>query len=117
MVSKTANEVDAKPVLIRTAVIPASYRQLVFALLMSVTTAALVSSVISAIHAPAVGFAGKWLVNFLTAWPLVFLSILFVAPPLQRLVNRWVKQSWTGIASAVCKITIKGRSICCFSML
>ena len=93
MVSGAVNEVEVRPALIRTAVIPARYRQLIFALLMSVTTAALVSGVISAIHAPAVGFASNWLVNFLTAWPLVFLSILFIAPPLQRLVNRWVKQS------------------------
>lgn len=66
--------------------IPARYRPWVFALLMSFATALLVSGAITVMHAPAEGsLLGSWCERFLTAWPIVFLSILLVAPWVQRL--------------------------------
>jgi len=40
------------------------------------------------INAPSTNiFLQKWLFNFLLGWPLVFLSIILIGPPVTRFVN------------------------------
>ncbi len=69
------------------------YKVLLFALIMSFSTAIMVSGVISLINTSSIElFLQKWPVAFLMAWPLVFLSIIFIAPLVQRLVNRLVEK-------------------------
>lgn len=71
--------------------IPRRYRAIVFAAVMSVFTVALVSATLTlrhyGVHA---GFFQQWLGAFLTAWPIVFVAILVVAPIVNRLVDRLV---------------------------
>ena len=64
------------------------YRSVMFALLMSLNTALIVSGVITFINTPSTKiFLGKWPSNFLLGWPLVFLSIIFISPLINRFVN------------------------------
>ena len=64
------------------------YRSVIFALLMSFNTALLVSGVITFINTPSTRiFLDKWPSNFILGWPLVFLSIIFISPRVNRLVN------------------------------
>lgn len=64
------------------------YRSVMFALLMSFNTALLVSGVITFINTPSTRiFFDKWPSNFLLGWPLVFLSIIFISPLINRFVN------------------------------
>lgn len=71
--------------------LPARYRKIVFALLMSLTTSLLVSAVILWRHGvSAQAFPGLWLEAFTGAWPVVFISILLIAPRLDRLLNHLV---------------------------
>ena len=70
--------------------IPYQYRTLVFAVLMSCSTAIIVSGVISAKQASSLAmFYQHWGVGFLTAWPIVFLVILVLAKWAHRLVD-WI---------------------------
>ncbi|MCF8186547.1 MAG: DUF2798 domain-containing protein [Sulfuritalea sp.] len=58
--------------------LPNQYKRLTFALMMSFSTALLVSGVITLTNAPSTKiFLEKWPSNFILSWPLVFLSILF----------------------------------------
>jgi hypothetical protein len=64
------------------------YRSVIFALLMSLNTALIVSGVITFINTPSTRiFLDKWPSNFLLGWPLVFLSIIFISPLINRFVN------------------------------
>ena len=64
------------------------YRSVMFALLMSLNTALIVSGVITFINTPSTRiFFDKWPSNFLLGWPLVFLSIIFISPLINRFVN------------------------------
>ena len=64
------------------------YRSVMFALLMSLNTALIVSGVITFINTPSTRiFLDKWPSNFLLGWPLVFLSIIFISPLINRFVN------------------------------
>ena len=74
--------------------IPARYRKLLFAFLMSLTTSMLVSAVILWRHGvSAQAFPGLWLQAITSAWPVVFVSILLIAPRLDRLLNQLVESS------------------------
>ncbi len=64
------------------------YRSVIFALLMSINTALIVSGVITFINTPSTRiFLDKWPSNFILGWPLVFLSIIFISPLVNRFVN------------------------------
>jgi CBS domain containing-hemolysin-like protein len=67
-------------------------RQLLFALLMSLVTVNIVSIAILLIHGvPLALLFEKWLTSIAVAWPIVFISILLVAPWLLRLTERLIK--------------------------
>jgi hypothetical protein len=67
-------------------------RHLLFALLMSLVTVNIVSISILLIHGvPLALLFEKWLTSIAVAWPIVFISILLVAPWLLRLTERLVK--------------------------
>lgn len=69
--------------------IPCRFRAVVFAAIMSLFTVLLVSGVLTLWHHGLTAeFPMQWLSGFLTAWPLVFVAILLVAP----IVNKWVDQ-------------------------
>jgi len=64
-------------------------RLIVFAVLMSCSTAMIVSSAILYIHGvSAENFFGSWLKSISLAWPLVFVSILTIAPLLNRFLDK-----------------------------
>jgi hypothetical protein len=64
------------------------YRVVLFAFIMSFKTALIVSGVITFINSPSTKiFLEKWPSNFLLGWPLVFLSIIFIAPLVNKLVS------------------------------
>ena len=66
-------------------------RTVIFALLMSFNTALIVSGVITFINTPSTSiFLDKWPSNFILGWALVFLSIIFISPLVNRLVNLFV---------------------------
>jgi len=68
-------------------------RKLVFALLMSLVTVNIVSlSILLINHVPTVVFFQKWLTSISVAWPIVFISILLIAPSLLRLTEWLVKE-------------------------
>ena len=72
--------------------ISSRYRGVFFALLMSFNTALIVSGVITFINTPSTSiFLKKWPSNFILGWPLVFLSIIFIGPLVNQLVNILVK--------------------------
>ena len=67
-------------------------RKLVFALLMSLVTVNIVSvSILLINHVPTVVFFQKWLTSISVAWPIVFISILLIAPSLLRLTEWLIK--------------------------
>lgn len=72
--------------------IPYRYRTILFALVMSCNTALIVSGIIiykrSASHNH---FVEHWLSAFITAWPIVFIAILLIAPMVNRLLNLFVE--------------------------
>ena len=68
--------------------LPSRYRVVLFALIMSFNTALLVSGVITFINAPTINlFLQKWPSSFLLGWPLVFLSILYIAPVVHKFIE------------------------------
>jgi hypothetical protein len=68
------------------------HRALVFAMLMSCFSALVVSGAIMGLHrAPGSGFLAAWARAFLTAWPLVFIAIMVIAPLVNRLLDRFVE--------------------------
>ena len=72
--------------------ISSRYRAVIFAFLMSFNTALIVSGVITFINTPSKNiFLQKWPSNFILGWPLVFLSIIFIGPLVNQLVNMLVK--------------------------
>ena len=74
------------------------YRTLLFAFIMSASTAMIVSGIIifthtkSPTHFLAQTFLKQWLGAFLTAWPIVFIAILIIAPMVNRLLNLIVEE-------------------------
>lgn len=69
------------------------YRVVLFALIMSSSTALIVSGIIIYLHsAPHTRFMMKWLTAFVTAWPIVFIAILIIAPLVNKLLNLFVEE-------------------------
>ena len=69
------------------------YRVVLFALIMSSSTALIVSGIIIYLHsAPDARFMMKWLTAFVTAWPIVFIAILVIAPLVNRFLNLFVEE-------------------------
>ena len=68
------------------------YRTILFALIMSANTALIVSGVIMVMHAkPDTPFISQWMGAFTTAWPIVFIAILIIAPMVNKLLNVFVE--------------------------
>lgn len=65
------------------------YRNTLFALIMSLSTGLIVSGIISLIHHATVA---QWLGAFAIAWPVVFLSILAIAPRISQFVDGLVEE-------------------------
>ncbi len=64
------------------------YRSVLFALIMSASTALIVSGIIIFLRIqPHTGFIQVWLEAFITAWPIVFVAILIIAPLVNKLLN------------------------------
>lgn len=69
------------------------YRKPLFALIMSATTSLLVSAVIMGLRGvPAQVFLSQWCHAFMTAWPVVFLAIVLIAPRIDRLLDYVVEK-------------------------
>lgn len=69
------------------------YRVVLFALIMSSSTALIVSGIIIYLYsAPHARFMLKWLTAFVTAWPIVFIAILIIAPLVNKLLNLFVEE-------------------------
>jgi hypothetical protein len=74
--------------------LPKRYERFIFALLMSFGTALIVSGAITFLHnSPAAIFIKIWLSSFLTAWPMVFLSISLIAPQINKLIKILVESN------------------------
>ena len=68
--------------------IPSRYRTLIFAFIMSLNTSLIVSGIIIAIHAENIRqFLSMWPSSFMIGWPIVFFSILLIAPQVNRLLD------------------------------
>ncbi len=68
------------------------YRTVLFALFMSASTALIVSGTIIFLRIqPHTGFIRVWLEAFITAWPIVFVAILIIAPLVNKLLNLFVE--------------------------
>ena len=68
------------------------YRTLLFALIMSCNTALIVSGIIIYLHSvTTVHFIKQWLGAFITAWPIVFIAIIIIAPIVNKLLNLFVE--------------------------
>lgn len=75
------------------AKIPKKFRAIVFAAIMSLFTVLIVSCILTFRHyGLASDFLVHWLSGFATAWPLVFVAILLVAPMVNKLVDQLVDQ-------------------------
>jgi len=71
------------------------YRSILFALIMSCSTALIVSGVIIYLqHDSKSNFLMKWLGAFITAWPIVFVAILVVAPIVNKALDRFVESDF-----------------------
>lgn len=69
-------------------------RKLLFVMLMSLVTVNIVTlSILLINHVPAARLFEKWLTSISIAWPIVFVSILLVAPSLLRLTEWLVKET------------------------
>jgi Protein of unknown function (DUF2798) len=70
------------------------YRNMVFALIMSATTALIVSGILiymrSESHA---NFILQWSGAFITTWPIVFVVILVIAPAVNKFLNLFVEEN------------------------
>ena len=72
--------------------IPKRYRSLVFAALMSLSMAFLVSGVLTALRLGINAYLPvEWMKAFATAWPVVFASVLVIRPRITRLTDAIVE--------------------------
>ncbi len=72
--------------------IPYRYRTVLFALIMSCNTALIVSGIIIFLRIqPHTHFIKVWLGAFITAWPIVFIAIIIIAPIVNKLLNLFVE--------------------------
>ena len=68
------------------------YRIVLFALIMSANTALIVSGIIIFLRIqPHTDFIKVWLGAFITAWPIVFIAILIIAPAVNKVLNLFVE--------------------------
>ena len=68
------------------------YRTVLFALIMSCSTALIVSGIIIYTRMDShTHFINQWLSAFITAWPIVFVAILLIAPMVNKLLNLLVE--------------------------
>jgi hypothetical protein len=69
------------------------YRTVLFALIMSASTALIVSGIIIFLRTqqPHTHFIKVWLGAFITAWPIVFIAILVIAPAVNKFLNLFVE--------------------------
>jgi Protein of unknown function (DUF2798) len=69
------------------------YRNALFALIMSFSTALIVSGIIIYLHTPPnASFISNWLSAFFTAWPIVFVAILIIPPLINKLLDLFVEK-------------------------
>ncbi|MEQ1603225.1 MAG: DUF2798 domain-containing protein [Methylophilaceae bacterium] len=69
------------------------YHMFLFALIMSASAALTVSGIIIYLHFEGhTGFMVKWFTAFFTAWPIVFIAILTIAPFVNRLLDLFVEE-------------------------
>jgi hypothetical protein len=72
--------------------LPYRYRTIAFAAVMSLSTSMIVSAVLIGLHPrPGKLFMDIWPQAFLTAWPVVFIAILVIAPLVNRLLDKLVE--------------------------
>jgi hypothetical protein len=72
--------------------IPYRYRSILFALVMSCNTALIISGIIIFQRIqPHTHFIKVWLGAFITAWPIVFIAILIIAPVVNKFLNLFVE--------------------------
>ena len=70
------------------------YRTVLFGLVMSCNTALIVSGIIMYLHLEShTHFIAQWLGAFFTAWPIVFIAILLIAPNVNKLLNLFVEET------------------------
>lgn len=67
------------------------YRPILFAFLMSCSTALLVSGIVIYLQpASTTRFIARWFSAFILAWPIVFVAILVLAPLINQMLDRWL---------------------------
>jgi len=68
------------------------YRTVIFALIMSLSTALIVSGIIIYLHTgPAYSFMPQWFAAFIRAWPIAFAAILVIAPAVNKLLDHFIE--------------------------
>lgn len=71
--------------------IPFRFRTIMFAAIMSCSTALIVSGIIIYLHSESrEHFIAQWLGAFISAWPIVFVAILLIAPIVNKLLDQFV---------------------------
>ena len=69
--------------------IPARYSNLLFGAMLSVIMVTIISGAVVLVNQGlTAAFPGQWFKGFITAWPVAFPSVLFVAPRVRRFVTR-----------------------------
>lgn len=70
------------------------YRTLLFAFIMSCNTALIVSGIIIYLHSESYTlFIKQWSGAFITAWPIVFIAILVIAPAVNKFLDLFVEEN------------------------
>lgn len=68
------------------------YRVYCFALVMSFFTSMIVSATVICLRTSTFeGFIHNWLSSFAIAWPIVFVTILIIAPLVNKLLNVFIE--------------------------
>lgn len=72
--------------------VPAKYRTLIFALIMSFNTSLIVSATIIGLRTKTYAqFMNIWPSSFAIGWPIVFFAILIIAPLVNKLLNQFIE--------------------------
>lgn len=68
------------------------YRSVLFAAIMSASTVLIVSGIIVFMRSSQnSNLVTQWMGTFITAWPIVFIAILIIAPQVNKLLNLFVE--------------------------
>ena len=79
--------------------IPFRIRGVLFTLVMSCSTAFIVSGVIIYLHTESFrDFIHLWTSAFITVWPIVFISILTIVSPVNKFLNLFVEEHESKVA-------------------